>query len=126
MCDIATFILLNGAKVLGSVGGSPLKVLVAVGLIACLVAVPAFAAICSEPREPPHIPDGATASREDMVTAMAAIKDYSAAVKKYWDCILPGRDTLERAIADRAQANLVAIADKFNTEMYAFKKKNGT
>ena len=104
-----------------------MKALVVVGLIAYLVATPTFAANCSEPpRDPPRVPDGATASREEMLSAMAAIKAYGAAVKKYYDCVLPGRDMLERGIADRAQSNLAAVADKFNAEMYAFKKKSGS
>jgi hypothetical protein len=103
-----------------------MKAPVVVGLIAYLVAGPALAANCFEPHDPPHVPDGATASREDMVTAMAAIKAYGVAVKQYHDCVLPGRDMMEQLIAERAQSNLAAIADKFNAEMFAFKKKNGS
>ena len=102
-----------------------MKALVVVGLIACSISVPVFAD-CIAPQAPPHLPDGATATREDMVAAMHAIKDYEAAVKAFAQCASSSHDELLLQTADRAVDKVHAIADKFNSELYAFKKRDLT
>jgi hypothetical protein len=93
------------------------------GLIACLVSLPAWAE-CVAPQAPPHPPDGATASREDMMSAMHAIRDYEAAVKGFQDCAVRTSNAFDEKNANAAIDKLVVIADKFNFELNAFKRKN--
>lgn len=93
------------------------------GLIACLVCLPAWAD-CVAPQAPPHPPDGATASREDMMSAMHAIRDYEAAVKGFQDCAIRTSNAFDKTSANAAIDKLVVIADKFNSELSAFKKKS--
>ena len=49
-----------------------------------IFAAPAFA--CDYPERPP-IPDGANASKDDMLAAAAAVKEYLANVDTYLTCI---------------------------------------
>ena len=101
-----------------------MKVLAVGGLIACLISVPALAS-CIAPQPPAHLPDGASATREDMVAALKAIKAYETAVKDFSDCAKQTTDEIQMQIADRAVEKLASIAEKFNSELYAFKKRNG-
>jgi hypothetical protein len=101
-----------------------MKVLAVGGLIAHLVSLPAFAN-CVEPPAPPHLPDGATASRDDMLSAMKAVKAYDSAVKEFSECASQNGGILAAQV-DRAMDKLTAIADKFNVELRVFKTKSGT
>ncbi|MDP9082341.1 MAG: hypothetical protein M3N50_01030 [Pseudomonadota bacterium] len=94
-----------------------------VGLIACLGCLQAFAD-CAAPPTPPRPPDGATASREDMMSAMQSIRAYEAAVKDFQSCATRANSALEIQTANSAIDKLVGIADKFNYELNAFKKKS--
>ncbi len=44
-------------------------------------------ATCSYPRPPDHIPDGNTASLQEMLAGESAIKAYNADIKAYTDCL---------------------------------------
>lgn len=94
------------------------------GLIACLGCFPASAVQCVAPQSPPHPPDGATASREEMLSAMHAIHDYEASVKEFQDCATRTSSEFDKQAADVAIDRLVVAAGKFNTELNAFKKKS--
>jgi hypothetical protein len=45
------------------------------------------AAECVYPRAPASIPDGKTATEEEMVAGMRAVKDYNAQVTAYLNCL---------------------------------------
>jgi hypothetical protein len=92
-------------------------------LIAYLASLPALAD-CVAPQAPPHLPDGATASREDMVAAMQTIKVYEAAVKEFSDCAEHSGDAIQAKNAGLAVDRVKAIAEKFNSELITFKKKH--
>jgi hypothetical protein len=100
-----------------------MKVLAVGGLIACLGCLPVWAE-CAAPQAPPHPPDGATASREDMLSAMQAIRDYEAAVKGFQECADRTSNAFDKKAANLAIDRLVGVADKFNVELNAFKKKS--
>jgi hypothetical protein len=100
-----------------------MKALAVVGLITCLGCLPVWAD-CTVPPAPPHPPDGATASRELMLSAMQAIRDYEAAVKAFQDCADRASSAFDKKLANGTIDRLVGIADKFNLELNAFKKKN--
>jgi hypothetical protein len=71
----------------------------AVLLVLLAMSLPAAAADCIYPRAPGRMPDGNTASREEMVTAKKQVDDYIASMNGYLDCIKAEHDT---AMADTA------------------------
>lgn len=92
---------------------------------------------CTPPDSNITIPSGATASRDDMVAAQKAVKGYDTAVKAYSDCLQQEVDAKVAAGGDKSKLSdeygkksnaevdkLQKIADKFNTELHAFKAKN--
>ena len=85
-----------------------------------------FAAIaeCTAPATPKDPPSGATASRDEMRSAQEAIRTYDAAVNAYADCIKQGGYSKQKA--DDALRSLQRLADAFNTELRAYKQKNGS
>jgi hypothetical protein len=96
------------------------KALVILSLLAGLVSVPVFAD-CSAPPVP-SVPNGATASRDDMLAAQRAIKAYDVATQDYLDCMIKnGGSTAKQA---KAMSVLRDVADRFNAELRAFKAKN--
>ena len=97
-----------------------MKKLVALGSIACLISLQAYAD-CVVPEPVPSAPDGATASRDDMVSAQKAFRSYDAAVKEYTTC-------LEKTVGAELRQNMAVeklhiVADKFNAELRTFKKR---
>ena len=79
------------------------------------LAVPAFA--CDKPGAPTSIPDGASASKEDMLAAKKAVDAFKSGMEEYLAC--------EKSAAkkDSASAELVKVADRFNAQVRAFKAK---
>ena len=119
-----------------------MKFLLPLSLLSVLLAAPAFAE-CTAPSNEVKVPDGGTASRDDMVAAQRAVKDYNAAVKDYIECITKemdakvalGGDKLTDADRQKISADYTAmqnaavdrvqkVADKFNIELRAWKAKN--
>lgn len=99
-----------------------MKALLIAGLIAGLASEPLLAD-CVEPTLAMQIPNGATASRNQMLAALQAVQAYNAAVTVYADCMQKsgGEIALQNGAVDR----LNRVADKFNAELRAFKAKNG-
>lgn len=111
-------------------------------LLAGLLSVGVAAAECTYPKTPSNMPDGATATQEEMVTGMKAVKDYNASVTKYLECLegemnarveAAGADAppeqIEqiRAIHNKrhnaAVEELEAHAARFNEQVKAFKAR---
>ena len=87
--------------------------LVVLGAATLLFAAPVLGLACDYP-DRPTLPDGSTASKEDMIAAQSDVKAFLAAVDEYLDCIeqeekdaiaaLPEIDESdEEAVAGRAQ-----------------------
>jgi hypothetical protein len=90
--------------------------------IASVLAHPAYAG-CKLPPPPRTSPSGATASREEMLAAQAALKTYSTEVAAYSACVNQeggGDAELKQVIKQ-----LEVLAAQFNSELRAFKQKNG-
>lgn len=119
-----------------------MKALLPVTIIAVLCSGPALAA-CLTPAGNVVVPDGNSATREQMVAAQRAVKAYDADVKTYAAClqnehdaeIAKGGTTLteaDRAALGKRYANLQnvevdklqKVADQFNASLKAFKAKN--
>ena len=67
------------------------------GLALGLLLAGAANAECTYPKEPANTPDGATATQEQMVEGMKAVKEYNGAVTAYLSC-------LEQEMATRIEA----------------------
>jgi hypothetical protein len=126
-----------------------MKLFIAMVSTAVLSAGTAYAD-CSYPAPPDHLPDGNTATLQEMVTAQKAVKDYDKAINAYVACIQLERDDAvsklavkpgetptaeqKKAIEDRQRVEvqkhnaaidqLQSIADRFNEQVKVYKAKN--
>jgi hypothetical protein len=119
-----------------------MKTLLSLALIAASVAAgPAFAA-CTYPKAPEKIPDGNTATLDEMLAAQRAVKAFDAAITTYQGCLeqenssalaanpeMTEEQKAERlkilgqkqnAAVDEAQA----LADRFNAQIRVYREKN--
>lgn len=116
----------------------PVTATAAAVLLLSLLALPVSArADCTAPAGAVQIPDGTTATRDQMVAAQRAVKAYDTAVKNYGDCLqheldakVAGGGNKEQLEAQYDRLNnaevdkLQRLAGKFNDELRAFKAKN--
>jgi len=126
-----------------------MKLFIAMASTAVLSAGTAYAE-CSYPTPPDHLPDGNTATLQEMVTAQKAVKDYDKAINAYVACIQLERDDAvsklavkpgetptaeqKKAIEDRQRVEiqkhnaaidqLQSVADRFNEQVKVYKAKN--
>lgn len=107
------------------------------GVVPVLMALlfpPAAHAACTYPQEV-TLPDGATASKEEMVASQKSVKEYMAAVEAYLACL----DEEEKALGDavtpeqrqiHAKRHNAAVdamnelAARFNEQVRAFKAQS--
>ena len=105
------------------------------------LAATAAQATCIYPRPPENIPDGATATYEEMVAAQTAVKQFDADIAAYNTCLAMELQALlaSGAIDDARRAELEAmqvkknnaavdeaqaVADRFNEQLRVYKEKN--
>jgi hypothetical protein len=119
-----------------------MKVMLAMAFTAALGAAPAFAD-CAYPPAPEKIPDGATATLEEMLAGQKAVKAYQTAINEYTACIDKDLDEQiakageklkpeqktdmmrieaqkHNAAVDQAQA----VADRFNEQVKVYKARS--
>jgi hypothetical protein len=118
-----------------------MKVLSTMACLAALAAAPAFAD-CPYPPAPAKLPDGATATLEDMLAGQKTVKEYEKAINDYNACIDKGLDDAIKQAGDKlkpeqkqdmqrveaqkhnaAVDQLQAVADRFNEQVKVFKAK---
>jgi len=114
--------------------------LAAVALLTTLGALPAAAA-CIYPRPPENLPDGATATYDEMVEAQNAIKQFDADITAYNAClelelqsllanpeIDEGRKQELRVMQAKknnaAVDDVQAVVDRFNEQLRVFRERN--
>ena len=114
--------------------------LAAVALLTTLGALPATAA-CIYPRPPENLPDGATATYDEMVEAQKAIKQFDADISAYNAClelelqsllanpeIDEGRKQELRVMQAKknnaAVDDVQAVVDRFNEQLRVFRERN--
>ncbi len=115
------------------------KGILTVSIVVALAAGPVCAlAGCTPPDEAAiAIPDGATATRDQMIAAQRAVKAYDTAVKAYGDCL---QQQLDKQVAAGGNKEFLSVqydkmnnievdklqklADKFNEELRVFKARN--
>jgi hypothetical protein len=108
---------------------SPKRILL-VAALAYAASLPAHAD-CELPPAPSKIPDGNTASQQEMVTAMNTLKEYNGDVETYTKCLEfeAKQNHLSKSDEERMHNNAVdtlqKIAAKFNEQVRTFKAKNG-
>ena len=108
---------------------SPKRILLAVALTYA-ASLPAHAD-CVLPPAPSKIPDGSTASQQEMVTAMQTLKEYNGDVETYLKCLdfeakqnhISSGD--QEKLHNTAVDTLQKIATKFNEQVRTFKTKSG-
>ena len=86
---------------------------------------------CVLPPAPSKVPDGKTASEQEMLTAMQTLKEYNGDVDTYTKCLEfeAKQNHLSRSDEERmhnsAVETLQKIAAKFNEQVRTFKAKAG-
>ena len=119
-----------------------IKTIITGTLLACLTAATA-SADCSYPKAPTGLPDGATATQEEMLGGMKAIKDYNNQVTTYLECLESEMNTRIEAAGPDAPADQVeqikaihnkrhnaaveeleSTAARFNEQVKVFKSKD--
>jgi len=117
-----------------------MKAFPAMALIATL-AGPAYAD-CAYPAAPAKLPDGATATLEEMLAGQKTVKEYDTAVKAYVDCIDKELDAKIAKAGDQLKPEqkadmqhveaqkhnaaidqLQSVADRFNEQVKVFKAR---
>lgn len=114
-------------------------ILVFLSATAALTATMAAAA-CIYPRPPDNIPDGRTATYDEMVTAQQAVKAFDTDISAYNTCLQmelaallanPDLDEMRRAEIEAmyvkknnaAVDEVQTVADRFNEQLRAFKEQ---
>ena len=99
--------------------------------LALMAASLAAHADCDLPPAPSKIPDGSSASQQEMVTAMQTLKQYNGDVDTYLKCLdfeakqsHLSKNDVER-LHNTAVDTLTKVADKFNAQVRIFKSKGG-
>lgn len=85
-------------------------------VLCALFVTPVFA--CARPSAPTSIPDGASASKEEMLTAKRAVDAFKISMEEYLACEKSG------AKKDGATAELLKVAARFNAQVKAYKAKS--
>ena len=86
---------------------------------------------CVLPPAPSKIPDGSTASEQEMMTAMQTLKQYNGDVDTYLKCLdfEAKQNRLSKGDEERmhnsAVDTLQKVANKFNEQVRTFKAKSG-
>jgi hypothetical protein len=96
----------------------------------------AFAQSCGEAPEAPEIPDGATATMDQLVATSGAVNTFLDAADVFLDCGEAEKDTVVYKDLSRAEKGRIVeareelidiynnIADDFNEEVMAYKEAN--
>ncbi len=107
----------------------PKRILAAMA-VAYAASVPVYAD-CVLPPAPSKIPDGSTASEQEMVTAMQTLKQYNGDVETYLKCLEfeARQNRLSKMDEDKRHNDAVdtmsKIAAKFNEQVRTFKARSG-
>lgn len=94
------------------------KITVAGTLLAGLLATAAANAECSYPKAPAGLPDGATATQDQMVEGMKAIKEYNNQVTTYLNCLETEMNTRIESAGPDAPADQVEQIKAIHTKRH--------
>lgn len=88
------------------------------GLLTGLMCAATASAECTYPKAPTGLPDGATATQDEMVNGMKAIKDYNSAVTTYLSCLETEMNTRIEAAGPDAPAEQVEQIKAIHTKRH--------
>ena len=106
------------------------KWMLAAAAAACCFSL-AAQADCVLPPAPSKIPDGNSASEQEMITAMQTLKEYNADVDTYLKCLQFETKQNRLSAGDQEKMHNTAVdtmqkvASKFNEQVRTFKSKTG-
>jgi hypothetical protein len=106
----------------------------AAALLAAIVATPSMAADCAVPGQAPALPDGATASVDQMKTAHDAVQSYVQSLEAYQDCLeariklsmktsKPEELQKMRDAGNKAIDQAKALSDSYAAQVKAYKAR---
>jgi hypothetical protein len=88
------------------------------GLALALIMAGAANAECVYPKEPSNLPDGASATQDQMVEGMKAVKEYNAAVTAYLSCLEQEMDARVQAAGPDAPAEQIEQIKAIHTKRH--------
>nr|WP_298727932.1 hypothetical protein [uncultured Steroidobacter sp.] len=94
-----------------------IKTVITATLLASL-AVATASAECTYPKAPTGLPDGATATQDQMVTGMKTIKEYNSQVTNYLSCLESEMNTRIEAAGPEAPAEQVEQIKAIHTKRH--------
>jgi len=94
------------------------KTIITGTLLAGLLVAATASAECSYPKSPSGLPDGGTATQDEMVTGMKAIKEYNAAVSTYLTCLETEMNTRIEAAGPDAPADQLEQIKSIHTKRH--------
>ncbi|MEY4761566.1 MAG: hypothetical protein RLZZ200_1422 [Pseudomonadota bacterium] len=97
-----------------------MKKLIGLALLAATFAAPAMAD-CAYPKAPARIPEGETASLEDMQASVKSVREYDAAIKAYQACLDEEQKALEAKIAKDNGGTMTEEQKKKTNDIYVQK-----
>ncbi|MGH8177483.1 MAG: hypothetical protein ACREV5_14580 [Steroidobacter sp.] len=83
-----------------------------------LLAMGAAGADCVYPKTPANIPDGSTATEEEMVSGMKEVKEYNSQVSAYLSCLEMEMNTRIESAGPDAPADQVAQIKAIHTKRH--------
>jgi len=124
-----------------------MKILSTALALGALVAANAAWAGCTYPKAPDKIPDGATASKQEMIEGMKAVRAYNDQITAYTNCLKTEHDDqvskidpkldpakqasmkadLDKVLAQKNDAAVdedQAVTERFNAQLHVFNDKN--
>ncbi len=88
------------------------------GLALALLMAAAANAECTYPKEPSNTPDGTTATQDEMVAGMKAVKEYNGQVTAYLSCLEQEMGTRIEAAGPDAPAEQIEQIKAIHTKRH--------
>src|SRR6516165_4264490 len=100
-----------------------MKALSSLLILAALAGGQAYAA-CSYPKAPDKLPDGATATKEEMIAAQKMVKAYNDDIKAYTDCLKLEHDETMKADSGKSDKEKMTKEQREEMEKVTVQKNN--
>ena len=101
-----------------------MKLLSSVLSVGALFASSHVYAACVYPKAPEKIPDGATATKEEMMAAQKLVKAYNDDIKAYTDCLKAESDDALKADAKKPEKERMTKQQREELEKVNVQKNN--
>ena len=101
-----------------------MKALASVLILAGAVVSSHAHATCVYPKAPDKLPDGATATKEEMIAAQKMVKAYNDDIKAYTDCLKLEHDETIKADAGKSDKEKMTKEQREEIEKVTVQKNN--